>query len=167
MDDCCEIPQAGAGCAVTPEAAASDCPECRARGKGVDLVTPEHLLSPDALGRLDRGAAYRFCATPTCDVVYFADGLPAFHQGDLTVRVGLKVAEPPVPVCYCFGFMEADIADQLAATGRSTIAGEITARVKAGECACEIKNPQGSCCLGHVATATKRLAAQHATPEPA
>ena len=30
-----------------------------------------------------------------------------------------------------------------------------TALVAADRCACEVKNPQGSCCLGNVAEATK------------
>lgn len=167
MDDCCTVPQADDRDAASQVVAERECPECGARGKGVDIVTLEHLLNPAALGRLDRDASFRFCATPDCDVVYFAAGRKPFHQADLTVRVGLKVKEPPVPVCYCFGFTKADIAAQLAATGQSTIAREITARVKAGECACEIKNPQGSCCLGNVAMATKRLAAQVRAQNPA
>lgn len=158
MDECCALSQARD---------ARACPECGARGKDVGLVTLEHLLTPEALRRLDRGASYRFCATRDCDTVYYADGLLPFHQADLTVRVGLKAKEPPVPVCYCFGFTEDHIAAQLASTGRSTIAQEITARVKAGECACEVKNPQGSCCLGNVAVATKRLSAQHQARTPA
>lgn len=167
MDDCCAIPQTDDCCTVPPITAARECPECGARGKGVDVVTLEHLLGEDALARLDRGTSHRFCATPDCDVVYFAAGQSPFHQADLTVRVGLKVKEPPVPVCYCFGFTESDIEAQLAATGRSTVASEITARVKARECACEVKNPQGSCCLGNVATVTKRLAAQPGAAKPA
>ena len=41
------------------------------------------------------------------------------------------------------GFLEAE-------TGRSTIAERIAAEVKAGNCACEVKNPSGKCCLGDV-----------------
>lgn len=158
VEACCAVPQ-GTACSVgDPGSAGKECPVCRARGKGLDLVTLEHLLTIEAIGRLDRAASYRFCATPDCDVVYFADGKEPFRKADLTIRVGLKVKEPPVPVCYCFGFTEADIAAQLAATGRQTIAQEIAARVNAGECACELKNPQGSCCLGNVAVAARRLA---------
>jgi hypothetical protein len=58
-------------------------------------------------------------------------------------------------VCYCFGVGESDIRRELAASGRSTAVDRITALVKSERCACEVKNPQGSCCLGNVATATK------------
>lgn len=37
-----------------------------------------------------------------------------------------------------------------------TIPQRITAEVKAGNCACEIRNSQGSCCLGNVTAAVNR-----------
>lgn len=54
-------------------------------------------------------------------------------------------------MCYCFEVTEADIGREIAATGASTAMDKITTHVKAGRCACEIKNPQGTCCLGNVA----------------
>ncbi|MBI4278991.1 MAG: hypothetical protein HY660_11085 [Armatimonadetes bacterium] len=53
-------------------------------------------------------------------------------------------------VCYCFGFTARDIIEDSQQHGESWIFGEITAKVKAGLCACEIKNPSGRCCLGDV-----------------
>ncbi len=38
-------------------------------------------------------------------------------------------------------------------TGKSTVAERITTEVKAGHCACEVKNPSGKCCLGDVTRA--------------
>ncbi len=58
-------------------------------------------------------------------------------------------------VCYCFAVTEADLRREIAETGRSTAAAEITEHVRAGRCACEVKNPQGSCCLGNVARAIR------------
>jgi hypothetical protein len=46
--------------------------------------------------------------------------------------------------------------DEIRATGKCTIPQRITAEVKAGNCACEIRNPQRSCCLGNVNVAVKR-----------
>ncbi len=40
------------------------------------------------------------------------------------------------------------VIDGVRAHGRSTIVEEITPHVKANECACEVKNPAGRCCLG-------------------
>jgi hypothetical protein len=66
------------------------------------------------------------------------------------VRVGSKKTADPIPVCYCFGFTRKNIQDEIAETGRSAIGERITAEVMAGNCACEVKNPSGKCCLGSV-----------------
>jgi len=50
----------------------------------------------------------------------------------------------------CFGFTRKNIQDEIAERGRSAIGERITAEVKAGNCACEVKNPSGKCCLGSV-----------------
>jgi hypothetical protein len=72
-------------------------------------------------------------------------------------RVGLKETDAPVPLCYCFGFTEKMVCDEIQATGQCTIPQRITSEIKAGHCACEIRNPQGTCCLGNVTAAIKRL----------
>jgi len=95
---------------------------------------------------------YYFCAAPDCDVVYFALDPQAliFRRADLLVRVRAKDESDAIPVCYCFGFTRKDIEDEIAAAGRSTVAERISAEVKQGNCACEVKNPSGKCCLGDV-----------------
>jgi hypothetical protein len=95
---------------------------------------------------------YYFCEAPGCDAVYFPldAQAPLFRHGDLIVRVGSKETADPIPVCYCFGFTRKNIEDEIAETGRSVIGERITAEVKAGNCACEVKNPSGKCCLGSV-----------------
>jgi hypothetical protein len=39
----------------------------------------------------------------------------------------------------------------------STVVADVTTGIKAGQCACEIRNPQGSCCLGNVRKVVKRI----------
>jgi hypothetical protein len=76
----------------------------------------------------------------------------------MVVRVGAKETADPIPVCYCFGFTRKDIEDEIVETGRSTVADRIKTEVNAGNCACEVRNPSGKCCLGGVARAsTDRL----------
>jgi len=100
---------------------------------------------------------YYFCEAADCDVVYFAfdTQAPMFRRADLFVRVGSKEMVDPIPVCYCFGFTRADIQREIAETGDSTVANRISAEVKAGNCACEVKNPSGKCCLGDVTRVVK------------
>jgi len=54
---------------------------------------------------------------------------------------------------------------EIRATGRCTVPDRIAAEMKADRCACEIRNPQGSCCFANVTAAVKReLAAARAKP---
>jgi hypothetical protein len=79
---------------------------------------PTKLLTPEAQQRLTP-AAHLFCETPDCPVVYFApDDGSVFHKPDLTVRVGIKETEPPIPLCYCFGFTREMLWSELAHNGQ-------------------------------------------------
>ena len=143
-------------CALPGFAGPEDCPICGARGKPVARVTLEHLLRPEKLKRL-ADAPYFFCETPECDVVYYSESAEwPFYKEDLEVRVGIKEDSDPIPVCYCFNFTERQIIADVEAHGRSTIAEEITANVKAGTCSCEVSNPSGRCCLGNVQKAIRK-----------
>jgi len=154
MSDCCQV--------ETPLGAGPGrCADCGQPGRMVDPITVKALLRPEALTRLS-APAHRFCPTASCAVVYFGEG-EAFDREDLTVPVFQKEPAGDRTVCYCFAITEADLRREIADTGRSTAAQGITAHVKAGRCACEIKNPQGNCCLGNVAAVVKALAAPDAT----
>lgn len=136
------------------------CPGSQTIGLKVDLVTVKALVNADALRRLD-GKAYLFCPAPDCDIVYFDSAAGSiFRKPDLQVRVGQKEREDPVPVCYCFDFTLADLRREIAVAGRTEIPALITAEIKAGHCACEVRNPQGSCCLGNVIAVARSLSPQ-------
>ena len=77
-----------------------------------------------------------------------------------------KVSNNP-RLCYCFGFDTAMIRAEIAATGSCTIPARIAAEMKEERCACEIRNPQGSCCFANVTAAVKReLAASKSVANP-
>lgn len=134
------------------------CPTCGQKGKKVDSLIPKAMLNVSLLAV--REIPYLFCRTADCPVVYFAaDGLQVFTKDHIRVPVHQKEpADDNVPVCYCFYHSPATIRAELLATGRSTVIEEIEAGIKAGHCACEMRNPQGSCCLGNVSAVMKRLA---------
>ncbi len=131
------------------------CPACGANGQPVETITLTHQVNPEHLEMVEHGP-FNFCRTPTCDVVYFNGNATLLRKADVRVRVGLKETEDPVPICYCFGFTEKMVFDEVRTTGKCTIPQRITAEIKAGHCACEIRNPQGSCCLGNVNAAVKK-----------
>ncbi len=149
MSECCSVPKTDSPPAVMA------CPSCGNRSKQVDTLTVKSLVRrlPFAMPQ----AQYYFCDAPGCDVVYFAShaDAPSFGRSDLSVRVGAKETEDPIPVCYCFGLSREDISAEARQTGRSGVAELIKTEVKAGNCACEIKNPSGKCCLGDVTRAVQ------------
>lgn len=157
MSDCCTVPNLKA-----PVSSGEHCPTCGAKGKAVDTQTVKSFLalSLDVLGPTD----YRFCRSADCPVVYFADGGQTFHETDLRERVHQKAPqEDDVFVCYCFRHTPGGIRAELIETGASTVVERTTAGVQAGQCACDIRNPQGSCCLGNVRAVVKRVKSEIGT----
>jgi hypothetical protein len=106
------------------------------------------MLKPDALERL-ASVPYRFCPTPACEVVYFGPA-SIFMREDVRVPVFQKERAAERTVCNCFDVSESDLRREGAEGTGSTASERITALVKADRCACEVRNPQGSCCLGNV-----------------
>jgi hypothetical protein len=141
------------------------CPRCGQPGRPVALRTLKHHVKPEHLKTVEAGQ-FHFCRTAGCDVVYFNDSGIVLTRADVRERIGLKETADPVPLCYCFGFTEKMALDEIRVTGRCTIPQRIAAEVKAGHCACEIRNPQGSCCLGDVTSVVRRLLQQVAGSSP-
>lgn len=148
MSECCSVK-------ATNWPAVMACPVSGWRCKRVDLLTVRSLVRRLPLAM--PSTAYYFCDDPACDVVYFPPNsqAPIFRRADLCVRVGVKENDDAIPVCYCFGISRQEIGDEIRRTGKSTIAEKITAEVKAGNCACKVKNPSGRCCLGEVTRTAK------------
>jgi hypothetical protein len=163
MSDCCSIKSPGEKpVAETANTGTTNCPQCGQAGKAVETKTLKQMVQPQHLERVSK-AGFLFCRTADCDLVYFHPDGDCLHKLDVRVRVGLKETTDPVPICYCFGFTEAMVREEIRATGKCTIPQRITAEVKAGNCACEIRNPQGSCCLGNVTAAVQRVRQRAAT----
>jgi hypothetical protein len=114
------------------------------------------MVKPEFLEEVTK-PGFQFCRSAECDVVYFHPDGERLTKADVRVRVGLKETENPVPICYCFGFTEAMALKEIESSGGCTIPERITAEMKAERCACEVRNPQGSCCLGNITTVIKRL----------
>lgn len=125
-------------------------------GRAVEELTVKALLTEVALRRFEPGA-YRFCGEAECDVVYFDDAGHVFRKDDLRVPVWQKEPAGARMVCYCFGETETDIRQEIALVGRSSAAHRVREHIAAGRCACEVRNPRGTCCLGDVTEAVKRM----------
>jgi hypothetical protein len=133
------------------------CPTCGQRGKRVGTQTVKALLSV-TLRRVYED--YQFCESPTCPVVYFsADGSHTFIKNEIRERVFQKEPDTQdVLICYCFQHTTGELLSA-SDTQRSDILSDITTGTKTGQCACDLRNPQGDCCLGNI----RQFLKQHPT----
>src|SRR5215472_11983791 len=132
------------------------CVRCDGKGRAVSRKTVLLMLKPVFLEHTMSGS-YSFCPERDCPVVYFDEtGERHFTVDDLRIRVGLKVKDDPIPLCYCFGFDENHVREEIAKTGRTSIPERISKLIREGLCACDTRNPAGVCCLGEVNKNAKR-----------
>jgi hypothetical protein len=118
------------------------------------------MLKADLLEQAMAGT-YSFCSARDCPVVYFDEqGSHRFTIDDLRVPVGVKASDDPIPLCYCFGFDEKHIRDEISLMGTTAIPARISRLIREGLCACESRNPAGVCCLGEVNKTVRNLAAR-------
>lgn len=162
MSSCCSLPVDENGQLIeipeikpTPTRAENICPECGQTGKPVDEATLKSMLS-SSLRNIQKTKHF-FCRTRSCPIVYFSgDGEQTFPADQVRERVYQK--EPDVEdvfVCYCFRHTVGEV-QTASPEERLAILDDINAGIKAGQCACDWRNPQGSCCLGNVREAIKQ-----------
>jgi CopZ-like zinc binding protein len=162
-ESCCCPPEAGnkvcdlpAENFQRPSREVNACPACGKIGKPVQGHTIKSLLSVTL--RQVQEVQYLFCRTQSCPVVYFsADVEQVFTVEEVRERVYQKEPETEdVFICYCFRHTVAQLRNA-SPEDRFAIAGNINSGINAGQCACDLRNPQGSCCLGNVRARIKRL----------
>lgn len=148
MPDCCAS-------GLQPQREPENCPRCGRKGRAIQEVTLKALLRSPALERHTEDK-HRFCPEARCPVVYFGT-TEIFMVEDVAAPVFQK--EPPGErlICHCFDVTEKAIRKELEESGQSTAQKRITALVKGGRCACELRNPEGTCCLGNIAMAVQDM----------
>ncbi len=104
--------------------------------------------------------AFWLCRDPECEVAYFGEDGTTLVVSDLLVEPGFKTKSDQGLLCYCFLVRRSDVEAELRESGECHIIEHITAEVKAGNCACEVRNPSGKCCLGEVQRAVNELRQQ-------
>jgi hypothetical protein len=134
MSDCCHAPSD----AKTPNK--RNCPACGRPSAAVAWRTLlHHLAAP--WRDLPAEQHYFFCDEPACVVVYFGADGTLIRKTQLRTPVGIKETAGDAPLCYCFGISKADFEHDPA------LRAFVVAQTRAGQCACDVRNPSGRCCL--------------------
>ena len=152
--DCCS-----SGVQMTKETAQNACHGCGKIGRIVARQTVVHHVKSEKLFGVSENE-YNFCASPACPIVYYAGSGQTFTVEDMRELVTSKTSGDARPLCYCFGFTEGFARQEIARTGETSVACQVSQFIKEKLCVCEIRNPAGACCLGEVNKTVKRLLAE-------
>ncbi len=141
MSDCCSNKDGEKTCSEKkPSPRKFACPENMQQYIEVDKKTIlQHIKSPWQY-TLDE-LKYYFCDDPNCDIVYFGIKGSVINKAQLRTVIGKKEKDENALVCYCFGISKALAAQN------PEIKTYVTQQTKEKNCACEVRNPSGRCCL--------------------
>ncbi|KAF3976893.1 MAG: hypothetical protein HFP77_09975 [Methylococcales symbiont of Iophon sp. n. MRB-2018] len=143
MPDCCP---------KTSSKPSQTCPQCGSSSNSVKMRTLYHQLHFPENEKTLLNSPY-FCSLPSCPVAYFS------ITGQTIATTQLKTSEEikKNKLCFCFD-IDTDIYYSALGTERAYYIKEfVIQRTKLNDCACEIRNPSGQCCLADF----KRVEAKH------
>lgn len=122
------------------------CSVCKNRSSKVNIKTVKHWLKAPLVLDIPE-ESFHFCSSTDCSVVYFSKTGTVYKKEDMRARIGIKEMKGKIPVCYCFDITEDMIKSELNGKGKTGFSKWISIEVKNGNCACDVRNPSGSCCL--------------------
>jgi hypothetical protein len=135
MSDCCPN---------TSDKTKQVCPKCGSTCKSVGMPTLyHHVRFPENQSLITD--SYYFCPAKTCSVGYFSSaGNTIFKQHLRSYQAIQNDA-----LCYCFDIDANQYLSALKAQHAEPVKEFVMLRTKTGDCACEIRNPSGQCCLAN------------------
>lgn len=145
MSDCCSNPNSKI---------LFTCPECHTDCKNVSMRTLYHQIRFPENQELAIGSYY-YCPAKNCSTAYFS-------RAGISIPKSLLVTQQALQkdmLCYCFDITSAIYLVALESHGSDSIKNFVIQRTKLAECACEIKNPAGLCCLAKFKQLEKESAA--------
>lgn len=133
MSDCC-------GSTKTKQI----CPECGASCKSVGMPTLYHQVRfPENQSIVTD--SYYFCPAKTCRIAYFSNADNTIPKQHLRSHQAIQNDA----LCYCFDINAEQYLSALKDGRAEPIKAFVMQRTQARECACEIRNPSGQCCLAN------------------
>lgn len=125
-----------------PKPATQACPRCGIACKSVEMSTLYHQVRfPENLGI--NSSAYYFCPAKDCVTGYFSTSGNNVPKQQLRAYQDIQEDK----LCYCFDIDAGDYLTALNTGHAETVKNFVVQRTKSGECACELRNPSGQCCL--------------------
>jgi len=126
------------------------CPKCGMSCKSVENKTLYHQVKfPENQIILEE--SYYFCVSKNCPVGYFSstDNIIPKHS----LRTYQEIEDDKL--CYCFDINTKQYLSALKANNADKIKNFVIQKTKSGDCACEVKNPSGQCCLAKFRNLTR------------
>jgi len=120
------------------------CYECGSSCKSVSMSTLYHQVrSPENQSIVSDN--YYFCSTKICLIAYFS------NTGNTIPKQYLRNYQSMQnnALCYCFDIDAEQYLSALKDQRAESIKAFVIQRTQTGECACEIRNPSGQCCLAN------------------
>lgn len=127
------------------EERAQRCPASGGEGQSVRWTT----LAALANGPIPERQRVWLCPDADCELVYFGEHGLRLSLADVRVAPGKKIGGSGL-ACYCFEYSRQTIEDEVHGLGSSPTAEGIRREVQAKNCACEVRNPTGKCCLSEI-----------------
>lgn len=123
------------------------CPKCGVSCKSVENKTLYHqVIFPENQAAFQE--KYYFCPAKECPVGYFSSTGHIIPKRSLRTHQEIEVDK----LCYCFDINTEQYLSALKANNADAIKNFVIQKTKSGDCACEIKNPSGQCCLARFKT---------------
>ncbi|MCW8884251.1 MAG: hypothetical protein OQK12_03215 [Motiliproteus sp.] len=125
---------------------AAQCPCCGTSAKPVGWGTLIHQVVAPLNQQLPPDEFF-FCASTDCNTVYFSNGGVVIERPQVRGDVGQKSTNANRVICYCFDIRYAKVLEEIAQTGTSASKAFVVEQTKLQNCACDVRNPSGKCCL--------------------
>lgn len=123
------------------------CSQCQTKGKKISLESMNNHV--DDISFLRDEFDYHICKNSDCEVVYF-NIVSQFTLTQLNKEIGYKRASSEnANICYCYNIKKSQL-------NVHTI-DFIKSKMEEYPCACDIRNPYGSCCQSDI----KKLLKKH------
>jgi hypothetical protein len=123
------------------------CPKCKTACKSVELKTLYHQVRFPENTTLGSDKYY-FCSSKECSIGYFSSSGQIIPKSYLRTYQEIKNDK----LCYCFDIDAAHYLSALNANDADALKNFVIEKTKSGDCACEVKNPSGQCCLAKFKT---------------